>query len=256
MIGHLQESSITEGQYENHSQTLPTIIPPKDATGLTKMWFSIVSSLRNTSVSFETETKNIIDKECQILALMNSCFGNSFIDLSKYMNNPSKISRAMIEKYANIIDDDEYRRRNQSISNWIKYSTRDGINKIIEKEDLGLYEKVNLYLYSGNIESATNLLLQNNKMNLAMLVSQGYGHIDKAFEDSSDVKFRSLIDMLNGSYVYNEKVDWKANLGRILWYRDKRIQDAIRTLLHKDDNDKEFDQDLIYHTDALAFVIL
>lgn len=255
-VGHLQESSISEGQFIDHSQALPTIYPPKDETGLTRMWFGIVSSLKNTSISFESETKKIVDKECQILALLNACFGNSFIDLSRYMNNPDKVSRAMIEKYANYIDDNENRRRNQSISNWIKYSTRDEINAIIEKENLGLYEQVTLYLYSGNTEEATNLLLQNNKINLAMLVSQGYGQIDKVFEETSDPKFKSLIEMLNGSYVYNENVDWKANLGRILWYRDKRIQNAMAILLNPDENDKEFDESLIYKTDALAFAIL
>jgi len=63
------------------------------------------------------------------------------------MNIPSSVTRALIDKYSEIEDSDEQRRRNLNVSNWIKYSTRNEINEIIENQELDLYEKVMLYLY-------------------------------------------------------------------------------------------------------------
>lgn len=131
---HLNASSITPiniTKNEKEISQLPYIKLPESETELTRMWFSILSALKHLQTSENHEIRKVIEKECEIMALLNACFGNSFIDLSHYMNNPERVNSKLIDKYKDEVDEDKERRRNQIISNWVKYTTRNEINERI-----------------------------------------------------------------------------------------------------------------------------
>ena len=108
---------------------------------------------------------------------MNALYGNSFIDLAKYMKRPSSLSTRIISKFKNRNNEEEIKCRNHLISNFLKYATEDEINEKIKELESSNYkpnvlEKMILLLYSGNKPAAVELLTQNKQTNLAILISQ------------------------------------------------------------------------------------
>lgn len=113
---------------------------------------------------------NRIDKDCQVFALLNACFGNSFIDLAKYMNRPSKLTKTLMDKYKLRSDPNEEKHRNHLISSLIKYSTEEEIKKVLSNDDykdISVHTRAALYLYSGDKNSAAEVLKGNKNYNLA-----------------------------------------------------------------------------------------
>lgn len=158
------------------NQPLPVIEPPSKPYEFSEMFFEILRRSRETlspntveqnpiAQDLLVELKRIINKECQVFALLNACFGNSFIDLSTYMNVPKKLTKSLLEKYREKFDDKEELHRRNLLSNWLKYATVDEIKfQLHSNENLDIYEKASLYLYCGNKAAATSLLTPNQNV--------------------------------------------------------------------------------------------
>jgi hypothetical protein len=141
------------------SQPLPVIEPPSKPYEFSEMFFEILRKSREVlspstveqnpiAQDLLVELKKTINKECQVFALLNACFGNSFIDLARYMNVPNKLTKSLLEKYREKFDDKEEMHRKNLLSNWLKYATVDEIKfQLHSDQNLGIYEKVSLYLY-------------------------------------------------------------------------------------------------------------
>jgi len=70
--GHLGASNITFDRDDEARIHLPVIHPPTKSTDLTHMWFSIMSQFRNSYISSNDQIKQLADKECQVIALLNA----------------------------------------------------------------------------------------------------------------------------------------------------------------------------------------
>ena len=108
--------------------------------------------------------------------MLNALFGNSYIDLSKYMKKPSSLNAKVMDKYKEKPNEHEMKCRNNLLSNFLKYSTEDEINERIQAMELSnsinVLEKMILLLYSGNKPAAYDILTQNKQINLSILISQ------------------------------------------------------------------------------------
>ena len=176
---------------------LPIVYPPTYPYEYTDMWFEILRKSREilspnavevhpVANEMLKEIKTIIKKDCQIFTLMNALFGNSFIDLARYMGTPSYLTKSKLDKFRkkqhNInskiipnqnpdnnnykVNDREEQARNNLISNWLKYVTHEEIESLKKAPGITLNEKVALSLYTDDkisaAESLNEALLHNN----------------------------------------------------------------------------------------------
>lgn len=58
-----------------------------------------------------------MNKDCHVFALMNALYGNSFIDLSKYMKKPASLNSKFMSKYKDKPNENELKCRNNLIKN-------------------------------------------------------------------------------------------------------------------------------------------
>jgi len=152
---------------------LPVVESPSKPYEYSEMFFDILrksrdvlspTTVENNDIAQDClrEIKNIVNKDCQVIALINACFGNSYIDLSTYMNVPSKLTKTLLEKYRTKFDDKEEAHRKSLLQNWLKYATVDEIKKKLKEvasdEDTDKFTLASLYLYCGNKNAAANLI--------------------------------------------------------------------------------------------------
>lgn len=163
-----------------HSE-LPVMEPPSKPYEFSELWFETLRKSReilspNVLESNQianvllSEIKRIVNKDCQVFALLNACFGNSFIDLAKYMNRPGKLTKSLMDKYKLRADPDEEKHRNHLISNLIKYSTEEEIKQVLASENdkgISAHARAALHLYSGNKNAAAELLKGSKNFNLS-----------------------------------------------------------------------------------------
>ena len=129
----------------NHSANhlpLPVFEPPNTPHEFSEMWFDILRK-RREEIPMQVKDGNLltylwltifigevlkaINKDCHVFALMNALYGNSFIDLAKYMKRPSSLSTRIISKFKNRNNEEEIKCRNHLISNFLKYATEANI---------------------------------------------------------------------------------------------------------------------------------
>jgi len=155
---------------------LPIIEPPTAPCEYTDMWFEILRKSREVlspttqephpiANKILDEIKKIVDKDCQIFALLNALYGNSYIDLSRYMGNPNYLSRAKLERFRKMENLNEGQSRNNLIANWLKYVTKAEIDGIVKDGKLNPIEKAGLLLYTNDkLGSAEEI--RNSKSNI------------------------------------------------------------------------------------------
>lgn len=120
-----------------------------------------------------------------------------------------------------------------------------------------------LYLYCGNKKVASDLLNDNNKNNLALLVSQSNPEInrdcqilDQNLKEIVGEDFKGIIDIISGRQIYNNSLSWKCYLGSILWYKTRSVTEAMSLLTQVDENGNKPNEDSFKETDFLAYKIL
>jgi len=87
----------------NHSE-LPKIEPPSTPHGFTEMWYEVLKQRKELGLKNVTDRDTIkaFDRDCRVFILLNACFGNSFIDLAKYMAKPSTLNSKILERYKDV----------------------------------------------------------------------------------------------------------------------------------------------------------
>jgi len=162
-----------------------------------------------------------------VMALLNACFGNSFIDLSKYMNMPSKLSKALLEKYRVKVDEKESEHRNNLISNWLKYATVGEVKSYISNSpSIDDYSRAVAHLYSGNKTAVANIL------NFPM------PHESNRLTQKENEQSVEIMKILSGDLDYNRNFSWKCNIGSVMWYdcKHKSAKAAYENLSKKFSN--------------------
>jgi uncharacterized ubiquitin-like protein YukD len=255
---------------------LPVIDPPEKPYHYSDIWFEILSKSRKVlspdnietneiAQDLLTEIKSIINKDCQSFALLNACYGNSFIDLSNYMANPERLSSKLMDKYRHKIDPKEQSSRYNLLSNWLKYATTEEIRTMIRTNtDLNIYQKASLYLYCDDKYAASELLNMDLPSEIPDRVSKlnnqsaKFNSLAKKDENNPE-DCKRLIEFLNGEFAYTTSLSWKCNLGRLIWNNVKlNIHNGLERLDKEVENEAEAGEkvDPKEHDDPLMYEIL